>query len=274
MNNNAPIGIFDSGMGGLSVWQEIAEALPGESLIFFGDGARCPYGGRSREEILRFTVESAQRLLAEGCKMIVVACNTATAVAIDFLRESYPQIPFVGLEPAVKPAALTTKSGTIAVLATARALEGELFLHTSAQYEHSVKILKAVGEGFVEIVERGEENSAAAESAVRAVIEPLITQGADKIVLGCTHYPFLRQTIERVIGDRDVEVIDSGRAVCRRVAQLLDNFALWADEDNEPKYEFMTLADDDYLDRLIFRAYGCFSEEETEEDDQTCDQEG
>ena len=266
MNNNAPIGVFDSGTGGLSGWQEIAEGLPSESLIFFGDGARCPYGERSREEILRFTVESVERLLDEGCKMIVVACNTATAVAIEYLREHYPQIPFVGLEPAVKPAALTTKSGTIAVLATARSLEGELFLHTSAQYADRVNILTAVGEGFVEIVERGEENSPAAEQAVRRVVEPLIEKGADKIVLGCTHYPFLRQTIERVIGDRDVEVIDSGRAVCRRVAQLLDKFALWADEDCEPRYEFMTLAEDDYLDRLIYRAYGCFSEETSEED--------
>lgn len=266
MNNNAPIGVFDSGMGGLSVWQEIAEGLPGESLIFFGDGARCPYGERSREEILRFTVESVERLLDEGCKMIVVACNTATAVAIEYLREHYPEIPFVGLEPAVKPAALTTKSGTIAVLATARSLEGELFLHTSAQYADRVNILTAVGEGFVEIVERGEENSPAAEQAVRRVVEPLIEKGADKIVLGCTHYPFLRQTIERVIGSRDIEVIDSGRAVCRRVAQLLDKLALWADEDCEPRYEFMTLAEDDYLDRLIYRAYGCFSEETSEED--------
>ena len=269
MNNNAPIGVFDSGMGGLSVWQEIAEGLPCESLIFFGDGARCPYGERSREEILRFTVESVERLLAEGCKMIVVACNTATAVAIEYLREHYAEIPFVGLEPAVKPAALTTKSGTVAVLATARSLEGELFLHTSAQYADRVNIIKAVGEGFVEIVERGEENSQAAESAVRRVIEPLIEQGADKIVLGCTHYPFLRQTIERVIGDRDVEIIDSGRAVCRRVAQLLDKFDIRADEDNEPLYEFMTLGDDDYFDRLILRAYGCIGEEETEEDEQT-----
>ena len=145
-------------------------------------------------------------------------------------------------------------------------MEGELFLHTSAQYADRVNILTAVGEGFVEIVERGEENSPAAEQAVRRVVEPLIEKGADKIVLGCTHYPFLRQTIERVIGDRDVEVIDSGRAVCRRVAQLLDKFALWADEDCEPRYEFMTLAEDDYLDRLIYRAYGCFSEETSEED--------
>jgi glutamate racemase len=185
------------------------------------------------------------------------------------LRQCYPDTPFVGLEPAVKPAALTTKSGTIAVLATARALEGELFLHTSAQFADSVNILKAVGEGFVEIVERGEECSAEAETAVRGVIEPLIEKGADKIVLGCTHYPFLRPTMERVIGDRDVEVIDSGRAVCRRVAQLLDEYDLRAEQGSEPLYEFMTLGDDDYFDRMIYRAYGCIGEEEAEDDEQT-----
>lgn len=260
--NNSPIGLFDSGMGGLSIWQQIATALPSESLIFFGDGLRCPYGTKSREQILEYTVDSVSRLLAEGCKMIVIACNTATAVAIEHLRALYPQIPFVGLEPAVKPAALTTKSGTVAVLATARSLEGELFKHTSAQYADSVNIITAVGEGFVELVESGQECSAEAEVAVRSVVEPLIEAGADKIVLGCTHYPFLRQTIERVIGERDVEVIDSGSAVCRRVAQLLDEHNLRADEQNDPLYEFMTLADDDYLNSLILRAYGCDSEEE------------
>jgi glutamate racemase len=259
--NNAPIGIFDSGMGGLSVWQEIAEALPDESLIFFGDGARCPYGDRSRDEILQFTIESVARLLDEGCKMIVIACNTATAVAIEYLRQCDPDTPFVGPEPAVKPAALTTKSGTIAVLATARALEGELFLHTSAQFADSVNILKAVGEGFVEIVERGEESTPAAVEAVKRVVEPIIAAGADKIVLGCTHYPFLRKTIEGVIGDREVEIIDSGSAVSRRVAQLLDENGLRAAEDNRPNDQFITLGDENYWKQLQRRAYGCCSKE-------------
>ena len=114
------IGVFDSGMGGLSVWKELRDTLQHESLLFFGDGLRCPYGSRSEEEILRFTVEAVERLIAEGCKLIVIACNTATAVAIEYLREHYPDIPFVGLEPAVKPAALTTKTGVVAVLATER----------------------------------------------------------------------------------------------------------------------------------------------------------
>lgn len=255
------IGLFDSGMGGLSVWQQLRENLPNESLIFFGDGLRCPYGSRSEKEVLEFTVEGVERLIAEGCRLIVVACNTATAVAIDYLREHYPNIPFVGLEPAVKPAALTTKSGVVAVLATERSLKGRLFVQTSAKYEDKVKIIKAVGEGFVEIVESGEENTDRAELMVRSVVEPLIAAGADRIVLGCTHYPFLRKTIERVIGDRDVEIIDSGSAVCRRVAQLLDQNNLRAADDAVPEYRFITLADEDYLKRVECRAYGCSSKE-------------
>ena len=121
------IGIFDSGLGGISVWQALYDALPFESLIYLGDGLRCPYGSRSEAEVKAFTEEAVERLLAEGCKMIVIACNTATAVAIKYLRDKYPNIPFVGLEPAVKPAALTTKSGVIGVLATERSLQGDHF---------------------------------------------------------------------------------------------------------------------------------------------------
>ena len=260
--NNAPIGLFDSGMGGLSVWQEVRRGLPSESLIFFGDGVRCPYGSRSREQILSFTIEAVERLIAEGCKLIVIACNTATAVAIETLRQRYPQIPFVGLEPAVKPAALTTRTGVVAVLATARSLEGALFQHTSAQYADRVEILKIVGEGFVEIVEAGDEAEPYAEQAVRAVIEPIIAAGADKIVLGCTHYPFLKQTMERVIDGRNVEIVDSGSAVCRRVAQLLDEHNLRAEQNNSPEYRFITLGDENYLKQLQRRAYGCGSKEE------------
>lgn len=261
MSNNNPIGLFDSGMGGLSVWREIRAALPAESLIFFGDGVRCPYGSRPESQVLQFTVEAVERLIAEGCKLIVIACNTATAVAIDYLRERYADIPFVGLEPAIKPAALTTKSGVVAVLATERSLEGRLFLHTSEKYADKVNIIKSVGHGFVEIVERGEESTPAAVEAVKRVIEPIIAAGADKIVLGCTHYPFLRSTIEGVIGDREVEIIDSGSAVSRRVAQLLDENGLRAAEDNRPNDRFITLGDENYLKQLQRRAYGCCSKE-------------
>lgn len=248
------IGVFDSGLGGLSILAELRRALPAESFVFLGDGKRCPYGSRSREEVLRFTVEAVERLLAEGCTLIVLACNTATAVAVEYLRAKYPQIPFVGLEPAVKPAALSSRSGVIAVLATERSLRGELFLHTSAQFADRVKILKAVGEGFVEIVEQNLEDTPVAEQTVRRVVEPLIAQGADKIVLGCTHYPFLRKALEKVVEGHDVDIIDSSAAVARRTAQLLDQYGLRAPEGSAGSCRFITWAGDDYLDLLRKKA--------------------
>ena len=252
--NNSPIGVFDSGLGGLSVWQVLQKTLVAESLIYLGDGARCPYGSRTREEVVRFTFEAVERLLGEGCKLIVVACNTATAMAISALREHYPQIPFVGLEPAVNPAALRTRSGVIGVLATERSFDGELFCRTSAQFADKVKILRAVGEGFVEAVEQNREHTPETEQAVRRVIEPLIAQGADEIVLGCTHYPFLRDAMERVAAGRDIEIIDSSDAVERRVEYLLDKFDLRAAADHTPEYRFLSFAGDDYIERLQRKA--------------------
>ena len=238
------IGVFDSGLGGLSVLRVLREALPAESFIYLGDGAQCPYGERSREEILQFTEEAIERLLAEGCKLIVVACNTATAVAIKQLRARYPEIPFVGLEPAVKPAALTSQSGVIGVLATKRSLEGEHFRTTSQQYADKVRIVTAVGEGFVESVERDEEHTPECEALVRRAVEPLLREGADKIVLGCTHYPFLREVIERVAGE-GVEIIDSSEAVARRVASLLDEFGLRAEEGQSQVCRYLSFADEE-----------------------------
>ena len=251
---NRPIGIFDSGIGGLSVWQALYDALPYESLTYLGDGKRCPYGSRSREEVRQFTDEAVERLLAEGCKMIVVACNTATAVAIKGLREKYPTIPFVGLEPAVKPAALTTKTGVIGVLATERSLQGDHFLQAEAKYGAEVTILKAVGEGFVEAVEENEEQTPETEALVRKAVQPLVEGGADKIVLGCTHYPFLRDVIARVAGE-GVEIIDASQAVARRVATLLDENNIRAEEGATAEYRFLTFADAEYAEKLRDRAF-------------------
>ena len=155
--------------------------------------------------------------------MVVVACNTATSAAIAYLRERFDQIPIVGLEPAIKPACLRTKSGVVGVVATERSLESEKFLSTLARYGEGVKVIKSVGEGFVEAVEANEESSPATLLKVRAVIEPIVEQGADIIVLGCTHYPFLRGIIEQVIDGHKVEIIDSGEAVAKRVESLLDS---------------------------------------------------
>lgn len=248
------IGIFDSGLGGISVWQALYDALPFESLIYLGDGLRCPYGSRSEAEVKAFTEEAVERLLAEGCKMIVIACNTATAVAIKYLRDKYPNIPFVGLEPAVKPAALTTKSGVIGVLATERSLQGDHFRRAEAKYGEDVKILKRVGVGFVEAVEANEENRPETAELVRKAVVPLVEAGADKIVLGCTHYPFLRDVIASVVGN-GVEIIDSSEAVARRVATLLDENGIRAKEDAKAEYRFLTFADEAYAEKLRRKAF-------------------
>ena len=255
MNNN-PIGIYDSGFGGLSVWRELYRALPNESLVYLGDGKNCPYGSQAADNILQYATQSVERLLERGCKMIVVACNTATAVAIKHLREKYLEVPFVGLEPAVKPACLTTKSGVVGVVATERSLQGEKFLTTLARYGEGVEVIKAVGRGFVEAVEADAELSPQTETLVRQTIEPIIEAGADVIVLGCTHYPFLRAVIDKIIGDRAVRVIDSGEAVEKRVESLLDEYDMRASEDNQAQYEFMTFADEDYAERLRCKAFG------------------
>lgn len=251
---NRPIGIFDSGLGGLSVWQALYDVLPYESLTYLGDGARCPYGSRSREEVRQFTEEAVERLLSEGCKMIVVACNTATAVAIKGLREKYPTIPFVGLEPAVKPAALSTNTGVIGVLATERSLQGDHFRQAEAKYGGEVKILKGVGEGFVEAVESNEEHTAETEALVRKAVQPLVDGGADKIVLGCTHYPFLREVIERIAGN-GVDIVDSSEAVARRVRTLLDENGIRAEEGAVAEYNFLTFADEEYAEKLRKKAF-------------------
>lgn len=246
--------MYDSGLGGLSVWRELHDKLPNESLTYLADGANCPYGGRPKEEIRRFADEAVGKLIADGAKMVVVACNTATAAAIDFLREKYSDTPIVGMEPAVKPAAMATRTGVVGVLATAGSLGGDLFLKTSARYADKARFIAAVGEGFVELVEQSQEQTPEAEEAVRRVVEPLLAEGADQLVLGCTHYPFLREVIERIIGEREVAIIDPAPAVARRVGQLLDQFNLRAETQNPAIYEFQTFAEEDYLNRLKNKA--------------------
>lgn len=241
-------------MGGLSVWKEIRASLPTESLVYYADAAHCPYGDRSHDEIRGYVEEAVARMLDKGVKMVVVACNTATAAAIKYLREKYPDMPFVGMEPAVKPAAATTKTGTIAVLATRSSLDGGHFKRTSAEYADKVRILPAVGEGWVPIVESGKENTPEALDAVRAVVEPLITEGADRLVLGCTHYPFLAGAIRQVIGDRDIETVNSAPAIVRRVRELLGQGGLEASSTNVPDYAFMSSAGGDYIRRLREKA--------------------
>ena len=216
----ASIGIFDSGSGGLSVYRELVKLLPRERYIYFSDNAHCPYGEKTAEYIQERAHVITDTLLGMGADIIVVACNTATAAAIASLRADYPDIPFIGMEPAVKPAALGTRSGVIGVLATAGTLKGTKNLHTRGQYEEDVRIVEHVGEGFVELVENGILDGPQAEETVRKSLQPLLEEGADIIVLGCTHYPFLRPVIERLAGSQ-VKVIDPAPAVARQTLRVL-----------------------------------------------------
>ena len=183
------------------------------------------------------------------CKMVVVACNTATAAAIGFLREKYAGMPIVGMEPAVKPACLATRSGVVGVLATERSLDGELFRRTAARYGSGIEVLTYPGTGFVELVEGDREDTPEAEGAVRAAVEPMLARGADQIVLGCTHYPFLTPVMERIVDGR-AAIVDPSPAVARRVGQLLDRYGLRASADNRPALTFRTFADELYRLRL------------------------
>lgn len=253
--NDAPIGVFDSGLGGLTVWSELRRRLPRESLLYYGDGKNCPYGDKTREQVTEAVDFAVRRLVDRGVKLIVVACNAATAMAIDHLRAAYP-IPFVGLEPAVKPAALSSRSGVIGILATAATLRGKLFRETSRRYEDRVRIIARVGEGFVELVEQNRERTEEAYRRVERLLMPMIEAGADRIVLGCTHYPFLRPVLDRIVAGRDVRIVDPSPAVARRVAELLDRGGLRAAPDHLPRYEFITFADEAYRLRLVRKALG------------------
>jgi glutamate racemase len=244
-------------MGGLSVRTAIRRLLPGESLVYFGDGMNVPYGPRPRPEIVAFVDEAVGRLLERGVKMVIVACNSATGAAIDHLRARY-DIPVIGMEPAVKPAALTTVTGVIGVLATAAVLGSDLYRATVARIPESVRVIEAVGEGFVELVENDLEQTPEALAAVRRVVEPMLAAGADRIVLGCTHYPFLAEQIRRVIDDFSAAtlsgaalIVDSAPAIARRIDQLLTEKDLRAEPGHTPVHEFMSFADDLYRQRLI-----------------------
>ena len=216
----ASIGIFDSGAGGLSVYRELVKALPLERYLYFSDNAHCPYGEKTAAYIQERGRTITEVLLGLGADIIVVACNTATAAAIATLRAEYPAVPFIGMEPAVKPAALGTKSGVIGVLATAGTLKGSKYLNTRGLYQDNVKIVEHVGQGFVELVEGGILDGPEAEATVRASLQPLLDAGADTIVLGCTHYPFLQPLIERLAGP-GVKVIDPAPAVARQTVRIL-----------------------------------------------------
>ena len=213
------IGVYDSGIGGLSVWKELARVMPHERYFYVSDAGHCPYGPKPREEILSRAKAVTEFLISKGAEMVVVACNTATAAAIEYLRGHY-SIPFVGMEPAVKPAAINTKSGAIGVLATKGTFKGELYLRTLHKFASNAKVIEQVGEGLVELVESGDTKSEKARELVGRYIIPMIEQGADHIVLGCTHYPFLEETIREFTSNK-VTIVNPAPAVARRAAEIL-----------------------------------------------------
>ena len=216
------IGIFDSGAGGLSVWKELIKIMPSEDYFYISDAAYCPYGRKSKEMILKRASAISGFLIERGAEIIVVACNTATAAAIEGLRQTF-DIPFVGMEPAVKPAAAITKTGVIGVLATHGTLQGSLYKATSEKYARrkEVKIIEEVGDGLVELVEEGDTQSPEAEALVKKYIDPMVAAGADCVVLGCTHYPFLEPVIKKLYSDKLI-VINPAPAVAKRARQLLE----------------------------------------------------
>lgn len=220
-NNSAPIGAFDSGVGGLSVLRAIQAELPGEDIIYLGDQAHVPYGPRGLAEVRRLSEGVVRFLMAKGVKLIVIPCNTASAAALHSLREQYVGFPFVGMEPAIKPAAEHTESGVVGVLATPTTFEGELYSSVVERFAGGVTLMQDTCVGLVGEIEAGRANGDAARQILERALQPMLAKGVDTIVLGCTHYPFAFDTIREIVGD-GVRLIDPAPAVARRVASLLD----------------------------------------------------
>ena len=253
----AKIGIFDSGSGGLSVYREIVKLLPAESYVYVADSAFCPYGEKSREQVTERACAITEFLIGLGCEIVVVACNTATAAAIATLRNEYG-IPFIGMEPAVKIAAISTKSGIVGVLATAGTLKASKYIDTRDRYSQGKRVIESVGQGFVELVENGDLDSDNARETVRRSVMPLIDEGADVLVLGCTHYPFLMDTIRSVTEesapDREIMIIDPAPAVARHLVEVLKEKGIPFDESGtvppKPDIELYSSGDLESLRRI------------------------
>ena len=250
MSDTRSIGVFDSGAGGLSVLQELVNEMPNESFIYFADSANCPYGTKSEQEIIERSLVITNFLIAEKCKIIVVACNTATAAAIDWLRTNY-DTPFIGMEPAVKPAALNSKTKNIGVLATAGTFKGRLYLETSQKYASDVNVCYQVGEGLVELVEMGDLNSPKAEALLLKYLKPMLDCNIDQLVLGCTHYPFFKPMLARLLSQQ-VEIIDPAPAVAKQVLRvLIDKKLNNTDVEKEPCFTFYSSGNAEVLRNLV-----------------------
>ncbi len=242
MSHSSPIGIFDSGVGGLSVWREIVHQLPHEDTIYFADQAHVPYGPRPQEEIRQFCDAITHFLIECGCKAVVVACNTASAAALKHLRETFPTLPSVGMEPAVKPAALTTKTGVVGIMATPATFQGKLFKATAGRHANGITLINQVCNGLADQVERGRLDGEETEAMLRGFVQPMLDAGADTIVLACTHYPFLLDAIRRIAGEH-VNVIDPAPAIARYLRVVLGERGLLTRTGQKGRHVFYTSDD-------------------------------
>jgi len=218
MNKN-PIGLFDSGVGGTSIWKEIIQKLPYEDTIYLADSKNAPYGEKTKQEIIEICIKNTEYLISKGAKIIVVACNTATTNAIDVLRSKY-NIPFIGIEPAIKPAALATQTKAIGILATKGTLSSDLFHNTSHKFTSDITLIEQEGTGLVNLIEQNKIESLEMEILLKKYLNPMIQKNIDYLVLGCSHYPYLIPRIEQIINS-DIQIIDSGLAVAKQTKKIL-----------------------------------------------------
>ncbi|WP_157207137.1 glutamate racemase [Mariniflexile maritimum] len=251
--NTQPIGIFDSGVGGTSIWTAIHALMPHENTLYLADSAHAPYGTKSKEAIIALSKKNTEYLMGQGCKIIVVACNTATTNAITVLRETY-NIPFIGIEPAIKTAALQTKTQTIGILATKGTLSSELFSKTSGAFTGSIKIIEQVGEGIVELIEDGKLFSKEMKALLKLYLNPMITANIDYLVLGCTHYPYLMPLLLELL-PKHVKIIDSGEAVARQTKAVLVKHDLLNLQTKKAQNRFFTNGNTRVIATLLGEKY-------------------
>ena len=244
-----PIGIFDSGVGGTSIWKEIHTLLPNEDTIYLADSFNAPYGPKGKEAIINLSIKNTEYLINKGCKLIVVACNTATTNAIDHLRNTY-NVPFIGIEPAIKPAALQTKNNAIGILATKGTLSSALFSKTSGMFASNKNVIEQVGDGIVELIENGKLQSEEMKRLLEVYLKPMIDANIDYLVLGCTHYPYLIPLLVELLPEH-VKIIDSGEAVARQTKAILKKTDLLKTETTDTINCFYTNGNPNIMQSLL-----------------------
>lgn len=246
---NRPIGIFDSGVGGLTIYKEIHKILPNESIIYLADSINAPYGEKSKEEIIDISIKNTEFLLSKGCKIIVVACNTASTNAVHYLRENF-NVPFIRVQPAIKPAALNSQTKVVGILATKGTLKSDLLLETSQRFAQGVEVVEQVGEGLVSLIENGKMHSSEMDALLETHIQPMLKKNIDYLVLGCTHYPLLTPQIKTLVGD-NVSVLDSGEAIARQTKVILEEENLINENHHEIVRLFYTNKDPNVLQNIL-----------------------